>query len=134
MLILGEMGKHLQYLNLEGSVALNAQLSAPAPTTTDGSFSSMKRFMDDIAHLFDSSPPPEEFHRAFLEGILRVTQAAGGAIWARTSQDDWQLHSQINIGDLGLSEIAGGMAVHGLLLRQVGQRDKPLWISPQNES
>src|SRR5207249_7477829 len=31
-------------------------------------------------------------------------------------------------------DLSGGAAVHGLLVRQAGQRDKPLWLSPQSQS
>jgi biotin carboxyl carrier protein len=112
---------------------LNAQLSPPAgPSATENTFGEWQRFLEGMARLFDSSTSPEEFHRGFLEGVLRVMQAAGGAIWALSPQQDCQLQFQINLNELRLDDVPGGRAGHDLLLRQACQRDRASWVPPQS--
>jgi hypothetical protein len=110
---------------------LNAQLPHSAGSqSTDALSSSLQSFTLEMARLLDSSPSPEEFHREFLNGVLSLSGANGGAIWLRSPQDDWHVKYQVNLSCLGLTEIPSGPELHRLLLRQAGQRERPSWIPP----
>jgi biotin carboxyl carrier protein len=114
---------------------LNAQ--TPQPATRDLpeiSFTDAKRFMEEMARLFDAAAAPEQFHRTFLQGVLQLTRAAGGALWGRAPHDEWQLQCEINFVDLGLHESPRALSLHSLLVRQAGQRDKASWVPPRSSS
>ena len=87
--------------------------------------------MDEMAQVLDSSPPPAEFYSEFLQRLLGITKAAGGAIWEQSSTGQFQLQFQLNIEEP--DGIAIGSEGHAEILQAAARKDRPLWL-PANSS
>ena len=89
--------------------------------------------MAEMAQVLDSSPPQNEFYSEFLQRLLSVTKAVGGAVWELSTTGQFQLQLQINFDSLELDEIPSGWDCHSDILQAAARKDRPLWV-PANSS
>jgi len=87
--------------------------------------------MVELSQLLELPLAPAEFYADFLQRLLPVFDGVAGAVWTRSSQDDFHLEQEWNLAAVGLDPLADAGAGHAAILRRVARSDRPVWISPQ---
>jgi multidrug resistance efflux pump len=75
--------------------------------------------LDEVSRLAMLDSTPGEFHLQVLERAVRALAAVGGAVWTRSTSDEWQINSRVDLSRQRVVETLAGEPAHRELLQAV---------------
>jgi hypothetical protein len=102
-----------------------------APFSSDRAWQEIEDSLDEILRLAQSDLPVRDFHRQFLDRVVRALSAAAGALWLVNADGRLQTDYEIGLDQILPPDDLEGQQRHLCLLDEVIEQRKALVVPPR---